>query len=61
MTVDYGQPSVHAQAVLKALQDAVNKDLERKKRLGQYSVTWQDGRPAIVGEDAPKVPGGSGV
>lgn len=47
-------PSPQAQAMLKALRDAVSKNLERKKKLGQYAVTWQDGRPVQAGEDAPK-------
>jgi len=47
-------PSPQAQVMLKALQDAVRKALEKKRRLGQYAVTWADGRPVIAGEDAPK-------
>jgi len=26
---------------------------EKKRRLGQYAVTWQDGKPVVKGEDAP--------
>jgi hypothetical protein len=48
-------PSPQAQAMLKALKEAVRKSLDKKKRLGQYAVIWQDGRPVLVGEDAPKV------
>jgi len=46
-------PSPQAQAMLKALQEAVSKNLDKKRRLGQYAVTWQDGRPVLVGDDAP--------
>jgi hypothetical protein len=35
----------------------VGKNLEKKRRLGQYAVTWKNGRPVQVGEDAPKVEG----
>lgn len=31
--------------IMKTLQIAVRKCLERKPRLGQYAVIWKDGRP----------------
>jgi len=40
--------------VLETLQAAVTRTLEKKKRLGQYAVTWHDGRPVITGDDAPE-------
>jgi hypothetical protein len=40
--------------MLEALQAAVAQALDRKKRLGQYAVVWIDGKPALIGEDAPK-------
>lgn len=43
------------QAVLDSLQLAVSKALERKRRLGQYAVFWQDGAPVFIGEDAPVI------
>lgn len=55
MTMTSLPPSPQAQAMLKALKEAVRKSLDKKKRLGQYAVIWQDGRPVLVGEDAPKV------
>jgi hypothetical protein len=30
--------------------------LEKKKRLGHYAVLWEDGRPVLIGKDAPKTP-----
>ncbi len=56
MTVISAPPSPQAQAMLNALQAAVSKNLDKKKRLGQYAVTWQNGRPILAGEDAPKAP-----
>ncbi len=47
-------PSPEALAMLKSLQEAVRKALDRKRRLGQYAVTWQDGHPVLSGEDAPQ-------
>ena len=46
-------PSPEGQRQLEALRQAVGKTLEKKRRLGQYTVTWQDGKPVVVGEDAP--------
>jgi hypothetical protein len=42
------------QQVLEALQQAVTAELERKRRLGHYSVTWEDGRAVLQGPDAPQ-------
>jgi len=46
-------PSPEGQRQLDSLRQAVGKALEKKRRLGQYSVTWQDGKPVVAGEDAP--------
>ena len=37
-----------------ALQRAVTQALERKRRLGQYAVLWEDDRMILVGPDAPR-------
>jgi len=42
------------QEMLDSLRTAVADTLERKRRLGQYAVIWQDGKPVLVGESAPK-------
>ncbi|WP_186697930.1 hypothetical protein [Cyanobium sp. NS01] len=44
------------QQILVALQQAVSTELERKRRLGQYVVTWQDGKALMQGPDAPQPP-----
>jgi hypothetical protein len=54
MTITSKTPGDQALITLKALQDAVTKNLERKKKLGHYVVTWQNGKPVRVGADAPK-------
>ena len=54
MTLIFAPPSPQAQAILEALKEAVRKNLDKKKRLGQYAVTWQNGRSMLVGDDAPK-------
>lgn len=48
-------PSPEGQRQLETLRKAVDKTLERKRRLGQYAVTWEDGKPVVAGEDAPGV------
>ena len=47
-------PSPEGQKQLETLRRAVDKTLEKKGRLGQYAVTWKDGKPVIAGEDAPE-------
>jgi len=49
------EPSRECQVILDSLQKAVTQALERKRRLGQYAVVWRDGKPVMIGEDAPKV------
>ena len=46
--------SPDTQAMLDCLHQAVSKTLERKRRLGQYSVQWSGKTPFAVGEDAPE-------
>lgn len=47
--------SEKGQVILDALQKAVSQALERKRRLGHYAVVWRNGKPVMIGEDAPKV------
>lgn len=47
------------QKMLDSLRSAVSETLERKRRLGQYAVIWQNGKPVLVGEDAPNDQGTS--
>ncbi len=46
-------PSPEGQRKLESLRRAVSKALEKKRRLGQYAVVWQDGKPVRIGEDTP--------
>lgn len=41
---------------LKILREAVAKTLDRKRRLEHDYVVWQDGKPVMIGEDAPNNP-----
>ncbi|NCP04677.1 MAG: hypothetical protein GW861_15050 [Deltaproteobacteria bacterium] len=54
MTESYKKtPSKEAQVVLEALRQAISKDLDRKRRLGQYAVVWKDGAPTKVDYSTP--------
>lgn len=46
-------PSPKALIALESLRVAVAKALDRKRRLGQYAVMWENGAPVLIGEDAP--------
>ncbi len=50
------QLSPDTQEMLNSLRTAVAETLERKRRLGQYAVFWENGKPVFIGEDAPGYP-----
>ena len=43
----------HAQIVLENLRQTAAKTLDRKQRLGQYAIIWQNNAPVAIGDDAP--------
>ena len=47
-------PSPEGQKQLEILREAVAKALEKKRRLGQYAVIWQNGKPVMTGADEPQ-------
>ena len=47
-------PDEFAMEGLKALQPAVDQAWDRKRRLGQYAVFWENGRVVFDGPDAPE-------
>lgn len=44
-------PSPEGAATLQSLRAAVAQALERKRRLGQYAVVWQDGHAVELTPD----------
>ena len=46
--------------ILAALRQAVQGNLEKKRRLGHYAVLWRNGQPLLLGEDAPLSPATAG-
>jgi hypothetical protein len=53
-TVGGKTPSAESLAILACLREAVAEALERKRRLGQYSVQWSPEGPRFIGPDAPE-------
>ncbi|WP_431066994.1 hypothetical protein [Methylotuvimicrobium sp.] len=49
------QPSEQSRIILASLKEAVGNALDKKRRLGQYAVVWENGELVYKGEDAPKV------
>lgn len=50
-------PTPGAAVALQALQQAVAHALDRKRRLGQYAVVWQEGRVVKLEPQAlPQMP-----
>lgn len=45
--------SPDAQKTLDCLRQVAIDTLERKRRLGHYAVIWRDGKPVLIGDDAP--------
>ncbi len=41
------------QKILETLRQVAADTLERKRRLGHYAVIWRDGKPMLIGDDAP--------
>jgi hypothetical protein len=48
-------PSLKSRTVLAALQRAVDKTLDKKEKLGQYAVIWQNGEVVLKGADVSRV------
>jgi len=49
-SVEVAAPSFEGKEQLAVLQRAVDKALDRKRRLGQYAVIWEAGKPVLRGE-----------
>jgi hypothetical protein len=48
------QPSEKSQIILSSLKEAVANALEKKRKLGQYAVVWENNKLVYKGEDAPQ-------
>ena len=45
------KPTPDTLEMLQILKSAVEKTLDRKRRLGQYAVSWEDGKVAFTEGD----------
>jgi len=48
------QTSEQSKNILNALKEAASNEIEKKRRLGQYVVLWENDSIIYQGEDAPK-------
>ena len=53
MTPNADGQNISAATILESLSRAVEKELERKRRLGHYYVTYENGAARFHGDDAP--------
>ena len=42
--------TLDTQKILDTLKKVATDTLERKRRLGEYAVVWQDNKPVIIGD-----------
>ena len=54
MTPNTDIQMITATTILESLSRAVEKELERKRRLGHYYVTYENGAARFYGDDAPR-------
>ena len=47
-------PQPDSKLMLETLRKAVDKALDRKRRLGQYAVFWKDNKPVFTEGDSPQ-------
>ena len=56
MSQDKNRPSDKSLLIQAALKQAVTAALDKKSRLGQYAVLWENNRLLYKGNDAPEIP-----
>lgn len=55
MSPDKKRPSEKSLMMQAALKQAVTDALDKKSRLGQYAVLWENNRLLYKGSDAPEI------
>ncbi|CCE24049.1 hypothetical protein [Methylotuvimicrobium alcaliphilum] len=53
MKLAKNHPSQESQVIQMALNKAIANALEKKRKLGQYAVMWENNRVVYKGADAP--------
>jgi hypothetical protein len=54
MNTETKQASEKSAIIQSTLKEAVANALEKKRRLGQYAVVWENDRLIYKGDDAPE-------
>ena len=54
MTEPTKKPTPRSTEILNTLRSVAAETLEKKKRLGQYAVIWDNNKPVLIGDDKPK-------
>ena len=54
MTEATKKPTSRSIEILNTLRTVAAETLEKKKRLGQYAVIWDNDKPVLIGDDKPK-------
>ena len=48
------KPTARSIEILNTLRTVAAETLEKKRRLGQYAVIWDNNKPVLIGDDKPK-------
>ena len=48
------KPTARSIEILNILRTVAAETLEKKRRLGQYAVIWDNNKPVLIGDDKPK-------
>ena len=54
MTKSTKKPTARSIEILNTLRTVAAETLEKKRRLGQYAVIWDNNKPVLIGDDKPK-------
>ena len=54
MTESTKKPTARSIEILNTLRTVAAETLEKKRRLGQYAVIWDNNKPVLIGDDKPK-------
>ena len=54
MTEPTKKPTARSIEILNTLRTVAAETLEKKRRLGQYAVIWDNDKPVLIGDDKPK-------
>jgi len=56
LKIEKGHPSEQLRRIQQTLAEAVAEALDRKRRLGQYAILYENNQPVILRPDGSKCP-----